>query len=100
MTRRQKVPLNLALKSHLLAPYAYISSLPSKGFREAFLDGLNVWLALPESTLKIIKTMSQKLHSASLMLDDIEDSSPLRRGNPATYTIFGPASTIILRIGS
>ncbi|CAG8067365.1 unnamed protein product [Penicillium nalgiovense] len=44
MTRRQKVPLNLVLKSHLLAPYKYISSLPSKGFREAFLNALNVWL--------------------------------------------------------
>lgn len=48
-------------------PYEYISSLPSKGFREAFFDVLNVWLALRESTLKIIKTISQKLHSASLM---------------------------------
>jgi ophiobolin F synthase len=27
-------------------------------------------------------------------LDDIEDSSPLRRGQPAAHTIFGPASTI------
>jgi ophiobolin F synthase len=27
-------------------------------------------------------------------LDDIEDSSPLRRGNPATHTVFGPALTI------
>ncbi|CAG8256281.1 unnamed protein product [Penicillium nalgiovense] len=75
-------------------PYEYISSLPSKGFREAFFDVLNVWLALRESTLKIIKTISQKLHSASLILDDIEDSSPLRRGSPATHTIFGPASII------
>ncbi|OQE94690.1 hypothetical protein PENNAL_c0003G09066 [Penicillium nalgiovense] len=48
-------------------PYEYISSLPSKGFREAFFDVLNVWLALRESTLKIIKTISQKLHSASLI---------------------------------
>ncbi|CAG8218594.1 unnamed protein product [Penicillium nalgiovense] len=50
---------------------------------------------LPGSnTLKIVKTISQKLHSASLILDDIEDSSPLRRGSPATHTIFGPASII------
>lgn len=27
-------------------------------------------------------------------MDDIEDSSPLRRGNPATHTVFGAASTI------
>lgn len=28
------------------------------------------------------------------MLDDIQDSSPLRRGKPATHTIFGLAQTI------
>ncbi|KAJ5138841.1 geranylgeranyl pyrophosphate synthase [Penicillium bovifimosum] len=71
-----------------------IPSLPSKGFREAFIDALNVWLALPDSSLQTIKLISQKLHTCSLMLDDIEDSSPLRRGKPATHTVFGPASTI------
>lgn len=34
------------------------------------------------------------LHNASLMLDDIEDGSQLRRGKPATHTIFGIAHTI------
>ncbi|KAJ5586656.1 isoprenoid synthase domain-containing protein [Penicillium hetheringtonii] len=78
----------------LLAPFEYISSLPSKGMREALIDALNVWLILPDSTIKTIKRVSQKLHSSSLMLDDIEDSSDLRRGHPATHTVFGAASTI------
>jgi ophiobolin F synthase len=34
------------------------------------------------------------LHNASLLLDDIEDRSPLRRGRPAAYTVFGVAETI------
>ncbi|KAJ5813261.1 geranylgeranyl pyrophosphate synthase [Penicillium pulvis] len=78
----------------LLAPFEYINSLPSKGVREALIDALNVWLGLPNRTVKAVKLIAQKLHSSSLMLDDIEDSSPLRRGNPATHTVFGAASTI------
>ncbi|KAL4863209.1 hypothetical protein BDV12DRAFT_206695 [Aspergillus spectabilis] len=56
------------------------SSLPSKGVREAFIDGLNVWLVLPDHHVNQLKSILQTLHNASLMLDDIEDSSPLRRG--------------------
>ncbi|KAJ5889106.1 geranylgeranyl pyrophosphate synthase [Penicillium tannophilum] len=78
----------------LLAPFEYINSLPSKGVREVLIDALNVWLGLPDRTVKAVKLIAQKLHSSSLMLDDIEDSSPLRRGNPATHTVFGAASTI------
>ncbi|KAL2847042.1 isoprenoid synthase domain-containing protein [Aspergillus pseudodeflectus] len=80
--------------SILLAPAEYIKSLPSKGVREAFIDGLNVWLVLPDHRVKQLKNIAQTLHNASLMLDDIEDSSPLRRGRPATHTIFGVGQTI------
>ncbi|KAJ5094984.1 geranylgeranyl pyrophosphate synthase [Penicillium argentinense] len=78
----------------LIAPFEYNSSLPSKGVREALIDALNVWLTLPDSTVKTIKLIAQKLHSSSLMLDDIEGYFDLRRGNPASHTIFGSSSTI------
>ncbi|KAL4938163.1 hypothetical protein BDV06DRAFT_215327 [Aspergillus oleicola] len=80
--------------SHLLGPAEYISSLPSKGVREAFIDGLNVWLVLPDHRVNQLKTIAQTLHNASLMLDDIEDHSPLRRGRPSTHMIFGTEQTI------
>lgn len=34
------------------------------------------------------------LHQSSLMLDDIEDDSTLRRGKPTAHTLFGTAQTI------
>ncbi|RAL16768.1 bifunctional terpene synthase/polyprenyl synthetase family protein [Aspergillus homomorphus CBS 101889] len=79
---------------HLLGPAEYIASLPSKGVREAFIDALNVWLMLPDRQVKLLKSIAKTLHNASLMLDDIEDSSPLRRGRPATHTVFGVGQTI------
>ncbi|KAL4746901.1 hypothetical protein BDW72DRAFT_206953 [Aspergillus terricola var. indicus] len=83
-----------SMSSHLLGPAEYIGSLPSKGVREAFIDGLNVWLVLPDYRVNQLKSIAQTLHNASLMLDDIEDHSPLRRGRPATHTIFGAEQTI------
>ncbi|KAL5041044.1 hypothetical protein BDW71DRAFT_212499 [Aspergillus fruticulosus] len=88
-------PLAVTLgDEHLLGPAEYISSLPSKGVREAFIDGLNVWLVLPDRRVNQLKGIAQTLHNASLMLDDIEDHSPLRRGRPATHMIFGAEQTI------
>jgi len=49
------------------APFEYISSMPSKGVREKFVDALNVWFDVPENIISTIKNIAAKLHSASLM---------------------------------
>ncbi|KAK3360921.1 geranylgeranyl pyrophosphate synthase [Lasiosphaeria ovina] len=72
----------------------YISSLPGKGVRNRVIDALNVWLQVPESAIKTIKRIIDLLYTASLMLDDIQDSSSLRRGKPATHTVFGLEQTV------
>ncbi|KAL3470496.1 putative geranylgeranyl diphosphate synthase [Aspergillus californicus] len=78
----------------LQAPYDYITALPSKRLREQAIDALNAWCHLPASKLEIIKSILTILHNASLMLDDLEDGSDLRRGKPATHTIFGLGQTV------
>ena len=75
-------------------PSKYIQSLPGKGVRSKVVDALNLWFAVPEATIQIIKKTIDLLHQASLMLDDIQDSSSLRRGKPSTHTIFGLPQTI------
>ncbi|KIK55682.1 hypothetical protein GYMLUDRAFT_248493 [Collybiopsis luxurians FD-317 M1] len=76
------------------APYQYISSLPSKGVRDRFIDAVNQWLKVPHNVVKQIKAAINRLHHASLLLDDFQDSSPLRRGKPAAHTMFGAPQTI------
>ena len=44
--------------------------------------------------LDTVKAIIGDLHNASLMIDDIEDQSTLRRGIPVTHAIFGIATTI------
>ena len=78
----------------VMAPFDYISSLPAKGARDAFIDALTVWLPASQGDVDRIKETIRMLHNASLMLDDIEDGSQLRRGRPAAHKIFGVAHTI------
>ncbi|CAH0032928.1 unnamed protein product [Clonostachys rhizophaga] len=75
-------------------PYRYLSSLPSKGVRDMTINALNFWLKVPNHSMDLIKSAVRMLHGSSLMLDDIEDGSRLRRGKPSTHEIFGHAQTI------
>ncbi|CAN8101351.1 unnamed protein product [Discula destructiva] len=77
-----------------LAPFKYIASLPSKGIRDTFVDALNWWLDVPDVSMQCIKTIVSMLHNSSLILDDIEDDSNLRRGSPAVHVIYGTAQSI------
>ncbi|KAJ5523607.1 terpenoid synthase [Penicillium frequentans] len=77
----------------VLAPFSYINSLPSKGVRNSAIDGLDAWYHVPPKSLETIQEITNLLHASSLMIDDIEDNSELRRSCPATHTIFGVAQT-------
>ncbi|KAK3089041.1 hypothetical protein FSP39_000346 [Pinctada imbricata] len=54
----------------------------------------NCWLKIPEDKLQMIGEVTQMLHNASLLIDDIEDNSKLRRGVPVAHNIYGVAHTI------
>jgi ophiobolin F synthase len=79
---------------HVDAPYNYITSFPSKGVREAFADALNIWLDVPEPIISRIKALIGRVHATTLVFDDIEDGSSLRRGQPVTHKVFGIPQTI------
>ncbi|KAJ5807346.1 geranylgeranyl pyrophosphate synthase [Penicillium robsamsonii] len=83
-------PANTALQ----APIDYICGMPSKGVRSTLIDAFNYWLKVDETTLENVKELVGFLHNASLILDDIEDCSPKRRGMPATHVLFGQSQVI------
>ncbi|OQD79320.1 hypothetical protein PENANT_c054G09476 [Penicillium antarcticum] len=75
-------------------PLNYLLSLPGKDIRGKMIDALNEWFRIPADKLSTIKEIIVILHTASLLIDDIQDSSQLRRGNPVAHSIFGVAQTI------
>ncbi|OQE16143.1 hypothetical protein PENSTE_c025G07948 [Penicillium steckii] len=76
------------------APLDYLLSIPGKDIRSKIINAFNEWLLLPEKELSIVKDIINLLHTASLLIDDIQDGSHLRRGHPVAHDIFGVAQTI------
>ncbi|KAF9957433.1 geranylgeranyl pyrophosphate synthetase [Modicella reniformis] len=78
----------------LLEPYTYVCSNPGKEMRTELIEAFNVWIKVPPVQLVIITKVIKMLHTASLLVDDIEDDSVLRRGEPVAHKIFGIPATI------
>ncbi|KAJ6114886.1 Geranylgeranyl pyrophosphate synthase [Penicillium sp. IBT 16267x] len=78
----------------IMAPYEYLQANPGKNVRHQLIQAFNSWLHVPPESLAIINNVITMLHTASLLIDDIEDSSSLRRGIPTAQHIFGSAQTI------
>ncbi|KAH7883379.1 terpenoid synthase [Phlebopus sp. FC_14] len=78
----------------ILEPFAYIASKPGKEIRTLLIEAFNIWLAVPRPQLDVISRVVRMLHSASLMVDDIEDGAQLRRGQPVAHRIYGIPQTI------
>ncbi|XP_025832654.1 geranylgeranyl pyrophosphate synthase [Agrilus planipennis] len=78
----------------LLQPYTYLLQVPGKNIRAKLSKAFNYWLKVPADKLSAIDNIVQLLHNASLLLDDIQDNSVLRRGLPVAHSIYGVPSTI------
>jgi len=58
------------------------------------MQAFNAWLHVPQPKLQVIGRVIAMLHNASLLIDDIEDNSQLRRGRPVAHKIYGVPQTI------
>ncbi|KFA70680.1 hypothetical protein S40288_07365 [Stachybotrys chartarum IBT 40288] len=76
------------------APFDYITSHPGKDFRAMLIGAFNSWLNVPSESLEIITRVIGMLHESSLLIDDVQDDSDLRRGAPVAHHIYGVAQTI------
>ena len=50
-----------------MAPFDYISSLPSKGVRDKLVNALNVWIDASDTVLDSVKAIVGDVHNLSLM---------------------------------
>lgn len=58
------------------------------------VDAFQMWLEIPNAKMALIKEIVGTLHDASLLVDDIEDNSEMRRGVPVAHAIYGIPMTI------
>ncbi|KAK2579849.1 hypothetical protein KPH14_007532 [Odynerus spinipes] len=78
----------------LLQPFTYILQVPGKQIRAKLAHAFNYWLKISDSKLQAVGDITQMLHNSSLLIDDIQDNSILRRGIPVAHSIYGIPSTI------
>lgn len=74
----------------LLEPYNYLKQIPGKDVRGHLIDCFQLWLQIPDDKVASIKGIIDALHTASLLIDDIEDGSMMRRGVPVAHKICKP----------
>ncbi|KAG2414582.1 hypothetical protein HFD88_003773 [Aspergillus terreus] len=77
-----------------MAPYNYTKSMPGKKTIAQFIECLRSWFTLPDDCASVIERVASMLFHSTLMIDDIEDDSTLRRGKPTAYLVFGKAQTV------
>jgi geranylgeranyl diphosphate synthase type 3 len=78
----------------LLEPWQYILNVPGKNVRGKLVAAFNTWLQVDANKVAAITEIVRMLHTASLLIDDIEDDSTLRRGVPVAHAIYGIPSTL------
>lgn len=57
--------------------------------RNKMIDAFQLWLKIDEKNVAAVKEIVGMLHNASLLVDDIEDNSLIRRGKPAAHLVYG-----------
>jgi hypothetical protein len=87
-------PQCLLNSSVLFAPTHYMKSLSSKNVRSQLIEAFNSWLLVSPHVLSTITQVIDDLHNSSLILDDIQDDSKLRRRNTTAHLIFGTGQSI------
>ncbi|KAE9410226.1 terpenoid synthase [Gymnopus androsaceus JB14] len=78
----------------ILAPYTYLTSGPGKETLRHMANALNDWLKVESVQLELIIKIAQALQNDSLLFDDIEDGSKLRRGKPVANSVYGVPQTV------
>uniref|UniRef100_A0A7S2W1W8 Geranylgeranyl diphosphate synthase n=1 Tax=Eucampia antarctica TaxID=49252 RepID=A0A7S2W1W8_9STRA len=79
----------------LLEAFRYINTVPGKEIRSKLIECFQMWHTVDSpQVLSEIKEIVAELHNASLLIDDIQDNSCLRRGQPVAHKIFGIGSVI------
>jgi len=77
-----------------LMPWTYLLNIPGKNIRDVLIDAFNEWLKCGKSNLDVIKQVVGYLHTGSLIIDDIEDESLTRRGEPSAHVVYGIAPAL------
>jgi geranylgeranyl pyrophosphate synthase len=73
----------------LLEPVTYYKNQKGKNIRKMLCDLFGKLLGVNEENINLINNLTNDIHNASLVIDDIEDNSLLRRNVPCAHIKYG-----------
>jgi len=86
--------MNHDVATECLEAWRYICNSPGKNIRSVLIDCFQQWMEISDEEVEAIKVIVGYLHNASLLVDDIEDDSKLRRGKPVAHLVYGIPQTL------
>ena len=82
------------MENILLEPVTYYKNQKSKNIRKLLIDLFGKILNVNQEDLNLINNIINSFHNASLVIDDIEDKSIIRRNEPCAHIKYGIPLTI------
>ncbi|SMN21217.1 similar to Saccharomyces cerevisiae YPL069C BTS1 Geranylgeranyl diphosphate synthase [Maudiozyma saulgeensis] len=80
---------------HILQkPYLHIAKQEGKKFRSKLIETFAIFYNMPKQDIHYLQKIIEILHTASLMIDDIEDNSLMRRGVKTSHLVYGIPMTL------
>ncbi|CDO95141.1 unnamed protein product [Kluyveromyces dobzhanskii CBS 2104] len=84
----------LQLSKPFTEPFQYLLKQQGKRLRSALIEEFGKFYGVADPSVDAISAFIEELHTASLLIDDIEDSAELRRGEMAAHKKFGVWNTL------
>ena len=78
----------------LYKPYSYMKSTGGKELRSKLIDMCSLWIPIKNSDKKELKKIIEDIHCCTLIIDDIEDGSEVRRKCKCSHILYGESLTI------
>lgn len=85
----EKIIVGDIMRARCSQPFRYLADNPGKGIRHKFLKHLRRVFPVPDDYFAEVDRYMADLHHVSLLLDDIQDGSTMRRRRAASHVVFG-----------
>jgi geranylgeranyl diphosphate synthase, type III len=86
--------MNKIYNDKIIEPYIYIQQNKGKNIRNKIIKFLGQKYNIDKNDIQKIIEIVDKIHNSSLILDDIEDDSKIRRGKECAHLKYGIALSI------
>ncbi|WP_190818646.1 polyprenyl synthetase family protein [Saccharopolyspora pogona] len=78
----------------MVRPLRYVSDTSGRGWRSFVTCAALELFGVRAEQYRQLLAVTELIHSGYLMVDDVEDDSPMRRGEPTAHLVFGAPTAI------